>query len=119
MRTPKIRALAIAAIHVPVLRATSGFRYTDTTNAFRAYSRRFLLDDRVQPFRDIFQTYELLAYMSVRAPELGFKTIEIPVRREYPESGAVPTKIGHFRGNLLLLRILADVSRHRYNPPAA
>lgn len=116
IRTPKVRALAIALLHVPALRLASGFRYTDTTNAFRAYSRRLLLDPRVLPFRDVFQTYELLAYMSARAPQLGYRTAEIPVRREYPVSGAVPTKISHFSGNLLLLRILADVLRHRYDP---
>lgn len=116
VRTPLLRALAIKLIHVPVTRWASGFPYTDTTNAFRGYSRRFLLDPRVQPFRDAFQTYEMLAYLSIRAPQLGFRIKEIPVRREYPPTGEIPTKISHFRGNLSLLRILWQVVTGTLNP---
>lgn len=116
VRTPFVRSAAIKLIHVPLIRLASGFPYTDTTNAYRGYSRQLLLDARVQPFRDVFQTYEMLAYLSVRSPQLGFKTIEIPVRREYPEDGTVPTKISHFRGNFLLLRILWNALRGAYNP---
>ena len=116
IRTPLMRTLAIKLLHVPVIRLASGFRYTDTTNAFRAYSRRVLLDPAVQPFRDLFLTYEMLAYMSVRPPRLGFRVKEIPVSRRYPESGEVPTKISHFRGSLLLMKILWQVLRGKLNP---
>jgi glycosyltransferase involved in cell wall biosynthesis len=116
INTPWLRHWAVKLVHIPVLNAASGFRYTDTTNAFRGYSRRLLLDERVQPFRDIFMTYELLAYFSVRAPRLGFRTIEIPVRRSYPESGRTPTKISFLRGNLLLLKILWGAISGTYNP---
>ncbi len=116
VRTPLLRALAIKLIHIPAIRLASGFHYTDTTNAFRGYSRRFLMDDRVRPFRDVFQTYELLAYLSARAPQLGFRTTEVAVRRVYPIDGTVPTKISRFRGNLLLLKILLDVLRRAYDP---
>jgi dolichol-phosphate mannosyltransferase len=116
VRTPLLRSLAIKLVHVPVIRLASGFRYTDTTNAFRAYSRRLLLDPAVQPFRNLFQTYEMLAYMSVRPPRLGFRVKEIPVSRRYPENGEVPTKISHFRGNLLLIKILWQVLRGKLNP---
>jgi len=116
VRTPLSRSLAIKLIHAPVIRRASGFPYTDTTNAFRGYGRRLLMDERVQPFREIFSQYEMLAYMSVRAPELGFKTAEIPVRREYPEAGPVPTKISHFRGNLSLMKILWQAATGGFNP---
>ena len=36
------------------------------------------MDDRVQPFRDIFMTYELLAYLSVRVTQIGMKACEMP-----------------------------------------
>jgi len=114
--TPIVRALAIKFIHAPTIRLASGFPYTDTTNGFRAYSRRFLLDPKVHPFRDVFQTYELLAYLSVRAPQLGFRTKEIPVRRQYAKDDKTPTKISPFRGNLLLLRILFQVLFGKFNP---
>ncbi|UUZ47154.1 hypothetical protein LP420_27115 [Massilia sp. B-10] len=55
----------------------SGFRWTDTTQGFRAYSRKMLSDPRVAPFREVFASYELLAYLSLRVPQLGFRCIEL------------------------------------------
>ena len=52
--TPKVRLLAIRLLHAPLLSLFSGFPWTDTTQGFRAYSRRVLLDPGVAPFRDIF-----------------------------------------------------------------
>ena len=116
IHTPWVRRWAIALIHVPVMRLASGFPYTDTTNGFRGYSRRLLLDARVQPFRDIFSTYELLAYLSARAPRLGFVTKELPVRRSYPKNAGPPTKITGISGNWLLIRILWNTLWRKYNP---
>jgi glycosyltransferase involved in cell wall biosynthesis len=116
VNTPFLRHWAVKLLHIPVLNAASGFHYTDTTNAFRGYSRQLLLDPRVQPFRDVFMTYEMLAYFSVRAPRLGFETIELPVRRSYPASGKTPTKISSFRGNFALLKILIGAVLGAYDP---
>lgn len=116
INTPKVRHFAVTLIHAPVVSIVAGFKYTDTTNGYRAYSNRYLLDERVQPFRDIFNTYELLAYLSVRAPQLGFKTKEIPVTRAYPDKGKVPTKISFFKGNFDLLKILINLVIHKYDP---
>jgi dolichol-phosphate mannosyltransferase len=116
INTPKIRHYAVKLIHIPVISLLAGFKYTDTTNGFRGYSKKFLLDPRVAPFRKIFDTYELLAYLSVRAPELGYKTIEIPVTRSYPKTGKVPTKISFFKGNFKLISILWNLFLHRYDP---
>lgn len=52
--TPALRDLAIRWIHAPALSLASGFHWTDTTQGFRAYRRRVLLDPRVAPFRDLF-----------------------------------------------------------------
>jgi dolichol-phosphate mannosyltransferase len=73
-----------------------------------------LLDPRIAPFRDVFQTYELLAYLSYRVPRLGYRCLEIPTTRRYPK-GEVPTKISAFKGNLLVLRILFRVCLGAYN----
>nr|AYQ75706.1 glycosyltransferase family 2 protein [Cohnella candidum] len=116
INTPVVRDLAIRLLHAPIISLAARHRYTDTTNGFRGYSREYLLDPRVQPFRDVFNLYELLAYMSVKAPRLGYPTIEIPVTRRYPDSGEVPTKISHFRGNLLLLRTLFHLFTGAYEP---
>ncbi len=50
-------------------------------------------------------TYELLAYLSVRATQIGMRVCEIPVTRAYPKTGRIPTKIRSFRGNGELLGI--------------
>lgn len=116
INTPLSRHLAVTFIHAPVLSLAARHRFTDTTNAFRAHSRRYLEHPQVQPFRDVFQTYELLAYLSVRAPRLGLRVAEVPVRREYPREGKTPTKIGFFRGNANLLKILFKTLFGSYNP---
>jgi len=116
INTPLSRLLAIKVIHAPFISFLSGFHYTDTTNGYRAYSRRLLLDERVKPFRNIFETYELLAYLSVRAPQLHFKVKEIPVTRAYPKNTKTPTKISPIRGNMKLCQILLNLAFGRYDP---
>lgn len=106
VNTPLIRHVAVKLIHAPIISLTARRRFTDTTNAFRAYSRDYLEHTAVQPFRDVFMTYELLAYLSVRAAQIGLKTGEVPVSRVYPPKGKTPTKISFFKGNSNLLKIL-------------
>ena len=116
INTPFIRNIAVRLIHAPVISLTAHHKFTDTTNAYRAYSRRYLTDERVQPLRDIFMTYELLAYLSVRATQVGMKACEIPVTRAYPKGEKTPTKISFFKGNNELLKILFSNARGKYNP---
>lgn len=113
--TPTIRRLAIRIVHAPWISLIAGERFTDTTNAFRGHSRRYLEHPEVQPFRDVFQSYELLAYLSVRASQVGLRTCEVPVGRSYP-ADEVPTKISHVRGNLELLRTLVRLSKGEFDP---
>ena len=113
--TPFSRNLAIRLIHAPMLHLFSGFHWTDTTQGFRAYSKKMLIDPRVAPFRDIFMSYELLAYLSYRAPKLGYRCTELPTTRRYPK-GEVPTKISSFRGNLAVFATLMKACFQCYNP---
>lgn len=106
VNTPFVRLVSVRLIHAPIISLTAGQMFTDTTNAYRAYSSRYLLDERVKPLRDIFMTYELLAYLSVRATQIGYKACEIPVTRAYPKTGKTPTKISFFKGNSELMMIL-------------
>lgn len=115
INTPFIRETAMKLIHVPVISHKAKFRYTDTTNGFRGHSKRLLLDYKLNIFRDVFSTYELLAYISVKAPLLGFKAIEVPVSREYPATFKTPTKISFFKGNYRLLKILHNVWINKYD----
>lgn len=116
VNTPFIRNVSVRLIHAPVISLTAHQRFTDTTNAYRAYSRRYLEDERVQPLRDVFMTYELLAYLSVRATQIGMKACEVPVTRAYPRKGKTPTKISFFKGNSELMKILIKNAMGAYQP---
>lgn len=116
INTPFLRLVSVKLIHAPVISLTARHRFTDTTNAYRAYSAEYLKDDRVQPFRDVFVTYELLAYLSVRATQTGHRACEIPVTRAYPKTGKTPTKISFFKGNSQLMKILLKNLFGAYQP---
>lgn len=116
INTPLARSVGVRVIHAPILSLAARFRYTDTTNGFRAYSRHLLMHPAVQPLRNIFVAYELHYYLAIRAARLGFRVKEIPVTRCYPK-GTVPTKIKGWRGNIAVLRALLQACFGRFNPP--
>jgi dolichol-phosphate mannosyltransferase len=103
IRTPLVRDLGIRLVHAPLISLAAGRRMTDTTNGFRAFSRRYLLDPRVKPFRHVFKNYNLPYYLAVRAARLRYRVIQIPVVRYYPERGPTPTKIMGLKGYLGIL----------------
>ncbi|HEY9908332.1 MAG TPA: glycosyltransferase family 2 protein [Thermosynechococcaceae cyanobacterium] len=116
INTPIARLLGIKLLHAPLISLSAGFPYTDTTNGFRAYSRRLLSDPEVAPFRKIFSAYELHYYLAIRSARLGYRVEELPVIRRYPGKGPVPTKISPIKGNLLVLKTLLDACFNRFNP---
>ncbi|WP_244471063.1 glycosyltransferase family 2 protein [Microvirga massiliensis] len=87
--TPLDRLIAGKFVHAPLISLGAGFRFTDTMNGFRGYSARALRDPRVNPFREEFRDYNLLFYLSVRIPRLGYR----PARCLSP--GAIRRKGGH------------------------
>lgn len=113
--TPLSRLLGLKILHVPLMRLASGFKYTDTTNGFRAYSAKLLSDPGIAIFRNIFDGYELHYYLAVKAAKLGFKCIEIPVTRKYPATGKTPTKISPIKGNLQVIERLVNVVIGKYD----
>jgi dolichol-phosphate mannosyltransferase len=116
INTPIDRKIAGRLIHAPLLSLFGRHWYTDTTNGFRGYSARYLLDPRVAPFRNVFGRYELLFYLTVRAGQLGYRVVETPVTRAYPSCEKPPTKISGFRGRLSMLRELVAAAIGRFNP---
>lgn len=114
--TPFQRTLANRLIHAPLLSLAGRHWFTDTTNGFRAYSRRYLLDPRVQPFRDVFREYELLFYLTVRAGQIGMRVAHVPVERTYPRNEATPTKIDSFSKKFGVLRQTFDAATGRFAP---
>ena len=116
INTPPLRHWGVRLIHAPLLSLGAGHRYTDTTNGLRGWRASALADPDVAPLRDVFDTYNIHYYLTVRLPRLGYRVCEVPVTRAYPESGSTPTKI---RGPQANARILADVLRAatgRYAP---
>ena len=101
--TPINRYIGVRFIFSPVLSLASRRFISDPTNAFRAISRKFLLDKRVLPFRQEFVRFNLQLYIVYRAASLGFNFKEIPVSRIYPDDGSVPTKI---HGKTVLISVL-------------
>ena len=114
--TPKSRLWGLKLLHVPMMRLASGFKYTDTTNGFRAYSARLLASDKLSIFRSCFEGYELHYYLAVEAPKNGFSVKEIPVSRVYPKAGKTPTKISGIRGNLGIICTLLAVCCGHFRP---
>lgn len=115
VNTPSARHWGVKLLHAPLISAASGFRFTDTTNGFRAYSRRLLEDPGVSPFRDVFSAYELHYYLAIRSVRLGYRAIEIPVTRAYP-LGKPPSKISSVKGNLGILATLFRACLGRLDP---
>lgn len=114
--TPLERTIANRGIHAPLLSLAGRHWFTDTTNGFRAYSARYLLDPRVKPFRDVFQNYELLFYLTVRAGQIGMMVDHVAVQRRYPANVATPTKITGIRSKIDVLKQSVNAAVGRFAP---
>ena len=114
--TPFQRTIANRFIHAPLLSLAGRHWFSDTTNGFRAYSVRYLTDSRVLPFRDEFQRYGLLFYLTVRAGQLKLKVGQVPVTRRYPANKKVPTKISGAASKLSLLGETVFAATGGYTP---
>jgi len=115
--TPIQRMIGIKLIMAPLLWFGGGFWYTDSTNGFRGYSRRFLEDPRVEPLRGCFTYFNLQYYLSYMAPKLGLKIVEIPAVRVYPDYGPTPTKVIGFKLYILAIWDMVLTVCGKYNPP--
>lgn len=112
--TPLSRFLAVRLLHAPLISLAAGFHYTDTTNGFRAYSRRLLMDTRIAVFRSCFDRYQLHYHLAIEAVHRGFRVKELPVSRVYPASGKTPTKIKGIAGLWAVMRQLFAVCLGKY-----
>jgi dolichol-phosphate mannosyltransferase len=114
--TPKSRYFAIKYLHAPMVSVAARFRFSDTTNGFRGHSSGMLKDPKLSIFREIFDTYELLAYLPIQASRKGFKVREVPVSRVYPSNDEIPTKIKGIKGYWSVLAILVKAVLNKYAP---
>ena len=105
--TPLLRIFAIRFIHAPILSFFSGFKWTDTTQGFRCYKNILFKDYNLDIFRNVFQKYELLAYLNYKVPRLNYKCVEIPTNRIYKKNiGAQNSKIKGIFGNWVIFKAL-------------
>jgi hypothetical protein len=116
VNTPIKRLIAIRFIHAPLTSFAARHWYTDTTNGFRGHSAKLLMHPDVKIFRDVFDSYELLAYLPIRSKQIGLRVKEVPVTRMYPKGVKTPTKIHGIKAQAKLLKILLEGLIGRYNP---
>lgn len=116
LNTPTERYYGVRYILSPILSFGAGKMYTDTSNGFRAYSRRLLDSKDLKLFRDELSHYEILFYVTARANRYGLKTKEIPVTRKYPAKGKTPTKIKGIKSNFSIIREALKASFGYYDP---
>ncbi len=114
--TPVFRMLGIHLVIIPSLFIGSGFWFTDPTNGFKGLSRNYLLDDRVQPFRDVFERFNMQFYLNYCAPKNQFKVVEIPASRTYPDDGSLPTKIHGISTHFRIIYEILKTCTGGYNP---
>lgn len=114
--TPLDRYLGTRLIMSPFISVGARHFFSDPTNAFRACSRRYLIDAGLQPIRKEFVRFNLQLYLTYRANRLGYRVKEIPVRRCYPDDGSVPTKIHSFSTKCLNVWEMLLVAAGFYSP---
>ncbi|WP_198295194.1 glycosyltransferase family 2 protein [Brachyspira murdochii] len=99
--TPFLRNIGIRLIASPLISITSGFHYDDVCNGYKGFSKNYILDKRMDWFREEFNTYEYCYYPLVHAKKLSYKVCQVPTSRVYPK-GAIPSKIKGMRDNFEL-----------------
>lgn len=116
VNTPVLRLLAIRLLHAPLTSIASRRIYTDSTNGFRGFRTEVINDNRVDFQREVFDSYELLAYLPIRISRLKYKCVEVPVSRSYPIGQKPPTKITGIKGPLGLLKTLVYAALGKFDP---
>lgn len=96
---PAFRKFMIKSIHIPIIKSASNFNYTDTTQGFRGYSRKLLMNKDINIFKKTSNRYQLLLRVTLLSHKCGMKIIETPTTRTYTNS-KLQTKFNFF--NLIL-----------------
>jgi dolichol-phosphate mannosyltransferase len=79
---PLFRLVTTKAYSV-LFRLLTGFRSTDATNGFRAFSTDVVRDERVRLHQTWLDTYELEPYLLFQAIRYGWRVREAPVTKSY------------------------------------
>lgn len=79
---------------------------TESTNGFRAVTRRVLEDPAINLNQEWLDEYELEPYLYLRTIRCGYKTAEVPVTKVYPPKALGQTKMKPITGWWSILRPL-------------
>lgn len=94
----------------PLLFSLAARRWvTESTNGFRAVTRKVLTDPRIDLAQAWLDEYELEPYLYLRTIRLGYPTVEVPVTKVYPPRQLGQTKMKPITGWWSILRPLVFV----------
>lgn len=105
---PAYRKIA-TRVH-PLLFSVAARKYvTESTNGFRAVTRKVLTDPRINLEQPWLDEYELEPYLYLRTIQCGYRTAEVPVTKIYPPKKLGQTKMKPLTGWWSILRPLVYV----------
>jgi dolichol-phosphate mannosyltransferase len=95
---PRYRQLATRYVHPALFSFFVGSRLTDTSNGFRAIHLSLFDDPAIKLDQRWLDDYELERYIQFKAIKLGYRYIEVPVTKIYPDKKLGQTKMKPFTG---------------------
>jgi dolichol-phosphate mannosyltransferase len=90
---PHHRVVATRAIHPWLCSLAARKRLTESTNGFRAFRTALLRDRRINWRQSWLDRYELEPYLLIKAIRLGYRHLEVPVTKLYPDHQIGYTKM--------------------------
>lgn len=90
---PGYRVVATRAIHPLLCSLVARKRVTESTNGFRAFRTELLRDPRIDWRQKWLDRYELEPYLLMKAIRLGYRHVEVPVTKLYPDHKSGYTKM--------------------------
>ncbi len=103
---PGYRLFATRLAHPGLFSIVSGKKITDSTNGFRAIRASMLRDIRIQLNQEWLNQYELEPYLFYKAVRLGYRVLEVPVTKIYPDKKLGYSKMKPITGWWSILRPL-------------
>src|SRR5205823_3609198 len=103
---PIYRTVATRLVHPLLFSLIVRRRITDSTNGFRAIRLSLFDDARIAIDQEWLNQYELEPYIYYQAIHLGYKVMEVPVHKIYPDWKKGYTKMRPITGWWSILRPL-------------
>lgn len=95
---PLYRTLATRYVHPGLFSFFVGARLTDTSNGFRAIHLSLFDDEAIKLDQSWLDEYEIERYIQFKAIKLGYRYIEVPVTKIYPDKKLGQTKMKPITG---------------------